>query len=179
MEVSQFLMRQMKWSWGISVVEIHGASLWCEGPSNEMRSRGFTGVWWGDSHVFTFGCRILDFFFPSVHGLQTVLLQGCGRFSVFFLLPRFLGQESFWNVFFKVKLMTVLDIFQRKFFVFPLFFSSYWYLFYLIWILYCDCFDPLSVSLFSWILSWICFLHATLLSCGYCVFYFWFVIMDV
>lgn len=24
----------------------------------------------GDSHVFTFGCRILDFFFFRVHGLR-------------------------------------------------------------------------------------------------------------
>lgn len=116
------------------------------------------------------GFRI--FFFPSVHGLRTVLLQGCGRFSVFFLLLDF-WNKSFWNVFFKVKLMTVLDIFQRNFFVFPLFFSSYGYLFDLIWILYCDCFDSLSVSLFSWILSVRdMFLHATLLSCGYCVLTF-------
>lgn len=37
----------------------------------------------GDSHVFTFGCRISDFFFPSVHGLRTVLLQGCGSLFSF------------------------------------------------------------------------------------------------
>lgn len=178
MEVSQFLMRQMKWSCGISVVEIHGASLWCEGPSNEMRSRGFTGVWWGGLACFHFRLSDFGFFFSQCSRITNCFVTRMW-FSVFFLLPRFLGQESFWNVFFKVKLMTVLDIFQRKFFVFPLFFSSYGYLFYLIWILYCDCFDPLSVSLFSWILSWICFSHATLLSCGYCVFYFWFVIMDV
>lgn len=91
----------------------------------------------------------------------------------FLFAVRFLEQESFWNVFFKVKLMTVLDIFQRNVFVFPLFFSSYGYLFYLIWILYCDRFDSLSVSLFSWILSVRdMFLHATLLSCGYCVLTF-------
>lgn len=171
MEVSQFLMRQMKWSRGISVVEIHGASLWCEGPSNEMRSRGFTGVWWGGLACFHFRLTDFGFFFPSVHGLRMFCYKDvvlCFLFAV-----RFLEQKSFWNVFFKVKLVTVLDIFQRNVFVFPSFFSSYGYLFDLIWILYCDCFDSLSVSLFSWILSVRdMFLHATLLSCGYCVLTF-------
>lgn len=171
MEVSQFLMRQMKWSRGISVVEIHGASLWCEGPSNEMRSRGFTGVWWGGLACFHFRLSDFGFFFPSVHGLRMFCYKDvvlCFLFAV-----RFLEQKSFWNVFFKVKLVTVLDIFQRNVFVFPSFFSSYGYLFDLIWILYCDCFDSLSVSLFSWILSVRdMFLHATLLSCGYCVLTF-------
>lgn len=164
-------MRQMKWSRGISVVEIHGASLWCEGPSNEMRSRGFTGVWWGGLTCFHFRLTDFGFFFPSVHGLRMFCYKDvvlCFLFAV-----RFLEQKSFWNVFFKVKLVTVLDIFQRNVFVFPSFFSSYGYLFDLIWILYCDCFDSLSVSLFSWILSVRdMFLHATLLSCGYCVLTF-------
>lgn len=64
--------------------------------------------------------------------------------------------------------------FSNKCFCFSIvFFSSYGYLFDLIWILYCDCFDSLSVSLFSWILSVRdMFLHATLLSCGYCVLTF-------
>lgn len=172
MEVSQFLMRHMKWSRGISVVEIHGASLWCEGPSNEMRSRGFTGVWWGGLACFHFRLTDFGFFFSQCSRITNCFVTRMW-FSVFFLLLDF-WNKSFWNVFFKVKLMTVLDIFQTNFFVFPLFFfSSYGYLFYLIWILYCDCFDSLSVSLFSWILSVRdMFLHATLLSCGYCVLTF-------
>lgn len=38
----------------------------------------------GDSHVFTFGCRISDFFFPSVHGLRTDVVL-CFLFAVRFL----------------------------------------------------------------------------------------------
>lgn len=173
MEVSQFLMRQMKWSRGISVVEIHGASLWCEGPSNEMRSRGFTGVWWGGLACFHFRLTDFGFFFPQCSRIPNCFVTRMWSVLCFLFAVRFLEQESFWNVFFKVKLMTVLDIFQRNVFVLPLFFSSYGYLFYLIWLLHCDCFDSLSVSLFSWILSVRdMFLHATLLSCGYCVLTF-------
>lgn len=174
MEVSQFLMRQMKWSRGISVVEIHGASLWCEGPSNEMRSRGFTGVWWGGLACFHFRLTDFGFFFPSVHGLRTVLLQGCG--SLFFFLLLDFWNKSFWNVFFKVKLMTVLDIFQTNVFVFPLFFFRHmdicltWFGFYTVIVLILCQLDFVSkgyVFACNFIIMWIL------------CFDFWSVIVDV
>lgn len=152
MEVSQFLMRQMKWSRGISVVEIHGASLWCEGPSNEMRSRGFTGVWWGGLACFHFRLSDFGFFFFQCSRITNCFVTRMWSVLCFLFAVRFLEQVVLKCVF-EVKLMTLLDIFQTNVFVFPLvFFSSYGYLFYLIWILYCDCFDSLSVSWFSWIL---------------------------
>lgn len=139
MEVSQFLMRQMKWSRGISVVEIHGASLWCEGPSNEMRSRGFTGVWWGGLACFHFRLTDFGFFFPQCSRITNCFVTRMW-FSIFFLLLDF-WNKSFWNVFFKVKLMTVLDIFQTNVFVFPLFFFRHmdicltWFEFYTVIVL--------------------------------------------
>lgn len=127
----------------------------------------------GDSHVFTFGCRISDFFFSQCSRITNCFVTRMWSVLCFLFAVRFLEQVVLKCVF-EVKLMTLLDIFQTNVFVFPLvFFSSYGYLFYLIWILYCDCFDSLSVSLFSWILSVRdMFLHATLLSCGYCVLTF-------
>lgn len=152
MEVAQFLMRQMKWSWGISVVEIHGASLWCEGPSNEMRSRGFTGVWWGGLACFHFQLSDFGFFFSQCSRITNCFVTRMWSVLCFLFAARFLEQESFWNVFFKVKLMTVLDIFQRNVFVFPFFLFVIWIfvwldLDFILWL-----FDSLSVSLFSWIL---------------------------
>lgn len=126
----------------------------------------------GGTHMFSLSADGFRIFFSPVFTDYELF---CYKDVVLYFLfaVRFLEQKSFWNVFFKVKLVTVLDIFQRNVFVFPSFFSSYGYLFDLIWILYCDCFDSLSVSLFSWILSVRdMFLHATLLSCGYCVLTF-------
>lgn len=179
MEVSQFLMRQMKWSRGISVVEIHGASLWCEGPSNEMRSRGFTGVWWGGLACFHFRLTDFGFFFPQCSRITNCFVTRMW-FSVFFLLLDF-WNKSFWNVFFKVKLMTVLDIFQTNVFVFPLFF------YFVIWI-----FVWLDLDFILW-LFWffVCeFVQLDFVSKGYVFacnfiimwilcFDFWSVIVDV
>lgn len=128
----------------------------------------------GDSHVFTFGWRISDFFFPSVHGLRTVLLQGCG--SLFFFLLLDFWNKSFWNVFFKVKLMTVLDIFQTNVFVFPLFFFRHmdicltWFGFYTVIVLILCQLDFVSkgyVFACNFIIMWIL------------CFDFWSVIVDV
>lgn len=94
MEVSQFLMRQMKWSRGISVVEIHGASLWCEGPSNEMRSRGFTGVWWGGLACFHFRLTDFGYFFSQCSRITNCFVTRMW-FSVFFLLLDFWNKSRF------------------------------------------------------------------------------------
>lgn len=172
MEVSQFLMRQMKWSRGIWVVEIHGASLWCEGPSNEMRSRGFTGVWWGGLACFHFRLTDFGFFFPQCSRITNCFVTWMW-FSVFFLLLDFWNKSRFEMCFLKWNLWLCWIFFKPIFLFFHCFFSSYGYLFDLIWILHCDCLDSLSVSLFSWILSVRdMFLHATLLACGYCVLTF-------
>lgn len=164
----------MKWCRGIWVVEIHGASLWCEGPSNQMRSRGFTGVWWGGLACFHFRLTDFGFFFPQCSRITNCFVTRMW-FSVFFLLLDF-WNKSFWNVFFKVKLMTVLDIFQTNVFVFPLFFFRHmdicltWFGFYTVIVLILCQLDFVSkgyVFACNFIIMWIL------------CFDFWSVIVDV
>lgn len=155
--VKNMLWKSPSFWWGrwsgvevFSVVEIHGASLWCEGPSNEMRSRGFTGVWWGGLACFHFRLSDFGFFFFSCSRI-TVLLQGCSQIFVVFFCCLIFGIRAVlkWN------LVTVLDIFHTIicFAVILLYGFFFWLdLDFLVWL-----FDSLLVSWFSWILLWICF----------------------
>lgn len=77
---------------GISVVEIHGASLWCEGPSNEMRSRGFTGVWWGGLACFHFRLTDFRFFFPQCSRITNCFVTRMWSVLCFLFAVRFLEQ---------------------------------------------------------------------------------------
>lgn len=165
MEVSQFLMRQMKWREVFSVVEIHGASLWCEGPSNEMRSRGFTGVWWGGLACFHF--RLSDFLFFIFFSCSriTVLLQGCSRIFVFLLLLDFWNKSGF-----EMESGDCAGYFS---------YNNLFCCYFIIWIFFWTWFGFFSVIVWFFVSELVqldfvvdLFLHATLLSCGYCVLTF-------